>query len=225
MLKEIQHDKSNFNKSPSCTPPKNKERKTSEASRGGAKTKNMMTRSQALELLHEYIKNPKMIYHSLAAEVVMKALAKRLGRDEEKWGLAGLLHDLDVEMVNADPKIHGLETARILEEKGVDAEVIDAIKMHNEEATGLDRTTEFQHALACGETITGLIMATTYVYPDKKIASVKPKSVTKRMKQLAFAASVSRENIMECEKIGIPLPEFAELSVEAMRTIADEIGL
>lgn len=184
-----------------------------------------MNRAKALELLHEYIKNPRMINHCLAAEVVMKALAKRLGRDEGKWGLAGLLHDLDVEKVEADPKIHGLETARILEEKGLDPEIIDAIKMHNEEATGLERTTEFQHALSCGETITGMIIATTLVYPDKKLASVKPKSVTKRMKQAAFAASVSREKIKECELIGIPLAEFAELSVEAMKTISDEIGL
>ena len=184
-----------------------------------------MKREEAINLLNEYIKNPKMINHCLASEVVLKAMAKRLGRDEEKWGLAGLLHDLDVEMVNANPKIHGLETARILEEKGIDAEIVDAIKMHNEEATGLDRTTEFQHALSAGETITGMVIATTLVYPDKKMASVKPKSITKRMKQSAFAASVSRENIMECEKIGIPLSEFAALSLEAMQTISDEIGL
>ena len=184
-----------------------------------------MKREEAINLLNEYIKNPRMINHCLASEVVLKAIAKRLGRDEEKWGLAGLLHDLDVEMVNADPKIHGLETARILEEKGIDAEIVDAIKMHNEEATGLDRTTEFQHALSAGETITGMVIATTLVYPDKKMASVKPKSITKRMKQSAFAASVSRENIMECEKIGIPLSEFAALSLEAMQTISDEIGL
>ena len=183
-----------------------------------------MKREEALKLLHEYIKNPKMINHCLASEVVLKALAKRLGRDEEKWALAGLLHDLDSELVNADSKIHGLETARILTELGVDEEIVDAIKMHNEMATGLERTTEFQHALACGETITGLITATTMVYPDQKIASVKPKSITKRMKQAAFAASVNRDNIRECELIGIPLNEFAALSLEAMCTISDELG-
>ena len=107
----------------------------------------------------------------------------------------------------------------------VSAEMLDAIVMHNEVATGKERTTEFQHALAAGETITGLITAVTLVYPDKKLASVKPKSVTKRMKQKAFAASVKRENILECEKIGIPLAEFAELSVQAMREIAEELGL
>ena len=82
-----------------------------------------------------------------------------------------------------------------------------------------------QHALAAGETITGLIYATALVYPDKKIKDVKPSSITKRMKQSAFAASVSRENIMECEMIGIPLQEFVEISLDAMKGVAEEIGL
>ena len=126
-----------------------------------------------------------------------------MGRNEDEWGIAGLLHDIDVEITNADPYTHGPYSEKILKGKITD-EMLDAIIMHNEMATGKERTTEFQHALAAGETITGLITATTLVYPDKKIACVKPKSVTKRMKQKAFAASVKRENIMECEKIGIP---------------------
>lgn len=183
------------------------------------------TRDQALELLKQYIRNEKMIYHSLASEAVMKALARRLGQDEEKWGLAGLLHDIDVEVTNADPKVHGLKAVEILKDAGIDPEIIDAVKMHNEEATGRIRTTQFQHALAAGETITGLIIATTLVYPDKKLQSVKPKSVTKRMKEKAFAASVNRDTIRECEKIDIPLPEFAEICVNAMKGISNEIGL
>jgi len=185
----------------------------------------VMKREQAVKLLHEYIKSPNMLNHCYASEAVMKAMAQRLGRDEEKWGLAGLLHDLDVEKVNADMCIHGKETARILTELGVDPEIIDAIRMHNETSAGEKRSKEFQFALAAGETITGMIVATTLVYPDKKLSSVKPKSVVKRMKEKKFAASVRRENIMECEKIGIPLPEFAELSINAMREIADQIGL
>lgn len=184
-----------------------------------------MNRHEALKLVHEYIKNPRMINHSLASEAVLRALARRLNKDEEKWGLAGLLHDLDVEKVNTDPKMHGLESALILEKKKLDPEIIDAIKMHNEEATGLNRTKMFQHALSCGETITGMIIATTLVYPDKKLSSVKPNSIIKRMKQQAFAASVSREKIMECEQIGIPLDEFVSLSLDAMQTISEEIGL
>lgn len=166
-----------------------------------------------------------MIRHCLASEAVLKALAKKLGQDEHLWALAGLLHDLDVEITDANPKIHGLKTAEILNQEGYDHEMIEAIKMHNEEATGLERNTVFQHALAAGETITGLIFATTYVYPDKKIASVKPKSIVKRMNEKAFAASVKRDHILECEKIGIPLADFAELALNAMREIADELGL
>jgi putative nucleotidyltransferase with HDIG domain len=184
-----------------------------------------MNREQAVELLHEYIKSPNMLNHCYASEAVMRALARRLGRDEEKWGLAGLLHDLDVEKVAGDMYIHGKETARILNELKVEGDVVDAIRMHNEFSAGEKRSLEFQHALAAGETITGLIVATTLVYPDKKLAAVQPKSVIKRMKEQKFAASVRRENIMECEKIGIPLPEFVELSIRAMQGISGQIGL
>jgi uncharacterized protein len=185
----------------------------------------IIPREEALELLRKYVKNERMIAHSLASEAVMRALALRLGRDIEKWGQAGLLHDLDVEITHADSKLHGLETARMLAGMGMDADITEAIKMHNEMATGLERSTEFEYALAAGETITGLITATAMVYPDRKVASVKPKSVVKRMKEKAFAASVKRENILECEKIGIPLDEFATLAVAAMTEIGDEIGL
>ncbi len=184
-----------------------------------------MEREKALELLYDHVKDEKMRIHCLSSEAVMKALARRLGEDEEKWGLAGLLHDIDVEVTNADPEKHGLKAPEILNDYGLDPEIIDAITMHNEKASKKERTTVFQHALAAGETITGLVYATALVYPDKKIASVKPKSVVKRMKEKAFAASVNRDHIRECEKIGTPLPEFAELSVNAMKEISDEIGL
>ncbi len=176
----------------------------------------LLPRQEAIDLLRQYIKNERMIFHSLASEVVMKAIARRLGRNEDQWGQAGLLHDLDVEVTNADPYTHGLETARILSGMGVDPEVVEAIRLHNEMAANEPRTSEFHHALAAGETITGLIVATSLVYPDKKISSVKPKSVVKRMKEKAFAASVKRENILECELIGIPLEEFAEMAINAM---------
>ncbi len=185
----------------------------------------LLPRTEALDLLRKYVKNEKMIAHSLASEAVMHALAVRLGRNAEAWAQAGLLHDLDVEVTNADPYTHGPEGAKWLSEMGLDADVVDAIGMHNEVATGKPRTTEFQHALAAGETITGLVMATALVYPDKKLASVKTKSVVKRMKEKAFAASVKRENILECETIGIPIDEFAAIAITAMTGIADEIGL
>jgi putative nucleotidyltransferase with HDIG domain len=185
----------------------------------------ILPREEALALLRKHVKNEKMIAHSLASEIVLQALAVHMGRNAEAWAQAGLLHDLDVEVTNADPYTHGPEAARWLAEMGLDADIVDAIGMHNEVATGKERTTEFQHALAAGETITGLIMATALVYPDRKIASVKTKSVVKRMKEKAFAASVKRENILECEMIGIPIDQFAGIAISAMVTIADEIGL
>jgi putative nucleotidyltransferase with HDIG domain len=185
----------------------------------------MTTREEAFALLCKHVKKETLIYHSLASEAVMRAVAMKLNEDVEKWGIAGLLHDIDIEITNADLNTHGLVAVKILEDAGLPPDVIDAIKMHNEMATNQERTTLFQHALAASETITGLVTATTLVYPDKKLASVKSKSVVKRMKEKAFAASVSRENIMECELIGIPIAEFSEISVNAMKEISDKIGL
>ncbi|HKL31825.1 MAG TPA: HD domain-containing protein [Tangfeifania sp.] len=184
----------------------------------------MISREEAVQLLEKNVKAENMRKHCYASEAVMRAIARHLDRNEEEWGIAGLLHDIDVEITNADPKTHGPYAEKLLKDK-VTGEMLDAIVMHNEMATGKERTTEFQHALAAGETITGLITATALIYPDKKIAPVKPKSVTKRMKQKAFAASVKRENILECEKIGIPLNEFAALSLEAMKKIDSTLGL
>lgn len=184
---------------------------------------NMEQREFYIELLNKHISNPKMIAHCLASEAVLRVLARKFGEDEDVWGIAGLLHDLDVEITNADPKSHALVAAEMLQNI-LPAEAVDAIKMHNEEATGLPRTTRFQHALAAGETITGLIFATALVYPDKRIASVKPKSVIKRMKEKQFAASVNRDTIMECEKIGLTLDEFVQLSLNALTPIAPSLG-
>ena len=185
----------------------------------------IMTREDAVELLTHYIKNDRMLSHSYATEAVMRALARRLEHNEEKWGIAGLLHDLDLELVNSDLSKHTRETEKILREKGVDPEIIDAIKMHNEDAWGAKRSSLFHHALAAGETITGMIVATALVYPDKKLSSVKAKSVTKRMKEKLFAASINRDTIMECERLGLSLDEFAEICLQAMKEISGRLGL
>lgn len=184
-----------------------------------------ITRDQAFELVKQHIKLPNMLKHCLASEAVMRALAKRNGEDPDKWGLAGLLHDLDAE-THTDLDVHTRETARILCENSVDGEIVEAIRLHNEQAhPGEQRSTQFHHLLAAGETITGLIVATALVYPDKKLASVKPKSVRKRIKEKAFAAGANRDIIRECEVAGIPLEEFCDLSLQAMQGIASELGL
>ena len=184
----------------------------------------MISHENAIKFLNQHIQNANMMKHCLASEAVLRAIALKLNEDIEEWGMAGLLHDIDVEITHADPYQHGPYAAGMLDGL-LSLLAIDAIVMHNEMATGKQRTTVFQHALAAGETITGLIMATALVYTDKKLASVKTKSITKRMKEKGFAASVKRENILECELIGIPIHDFAELSLIAMQEISDELGL
>ena len=184
-----------------------------------------MTRDRALELLRTHLKNESLIKHSLATEAVLGALAERLGGDREAWALAGLLHDLDVELTGNNLKVHGLETVKLLQAEGVAPEIIDAIRMHNEMAHRDRRHTVFHHALAAGEQITGLISATALVYPDKKLASVKVSSITKRMKETRFAQTVNRAIIRECEKIGLTLDEFAAIALKAMQGIHEQLGL
>ncbi len=184
-----------------------------------------VTRAEALEMVHSHIKNENLVNHSLAAEAVMRAAAARLGEDLEKWGLAGLLHDLDAE-TQPDLATHTRETAAILQDKGVDSEIVEAIRLHNPTAwPGEERRSRFHFALAAGETITGLIIAAALVNPEKKLAAVKAKSVKKRYKEKAFARGADRDVIAECEKAGIPLAEFCEMSLVAMQEIAGEIGL
>jgi putative nucleotidyltransferase with HDIG domain len=182
-------------------------------------------RDDALALVQEYLQSQNLINHSLASEAVLRAMARRLDEDVEKWGLTGLLHDLDSDL---EPELttHTTRTVAILRDKGVDEEIIEAIRLHNLEAyPGETRTTALQHALAAGETITGLVTAAALVRPDKQLAAVKVKSVTKRYKEKAFARGANREIIAECETVGIPLAEFCELSLTAMQEIAGQIGL
>lgn len=178
-----------------------------------------MDRAAALALLQEHCPDERLRRHCLAAEAVLVALARRLGHDPELWGLAGLLHDLGYEQTAQDM------ARQMLEPLGLPAEVLTAIEAHNAEKLRLTRSTPLDIALTCGETITGLVMATALVYPDKKLASVKAKSVVKRMKEKAFAASVNRDHIRLCEQLGIPLAEFAQLAVAALQPISDELGL
>jgi len=184
-----------------------------------------ISRREALELMQQHIPQENLRSHCLATEVIMRAIARRLGQDEDIWGIAGLLHDLDYVATKDAMDRHGLVTESILRERGVCDAIITAIKGHNADNLGFRRTQIFEKALTAAECITGMIVATALVYPDKKLASVKPQSIIKRMKQKEFARSVNREYIRECEQVGIPLQDFAALSLGAMCTISDRLGL
>jgi putative nucleotidyltransferase with HDIG domain len=180
---------------------------------------------KAREIFHQYVRTENLIKHCLATEAIMRALARRLGEDETLWGVTGLLHDLDFEETKEDPPSHTLKTAQVLAENGVNAITIQAIKAHNAEALGINRTHPIDFALTAAENITGLIVATALVYPDKKLASVKVSSVIKRMKEKAFAKNVRREAILECQRLGLSLEEFAEISLKAMQEMSQDLGL
>jgi uncharacterized protein len=184
-----------------------------------------ISREEAAGLMEEYLQGEGLRKHCYATEAVMRAMAERLGHDPELWGIAGLLHDLDYEETKDQPPQHGLKTAEILKEKGVSSEVIEAIKAHNAEALGIERKTPLDIAITCSESVTGMVVATALVYPDKRIASVKPSSIVKRMKQKEFARNVNRDLIRKCEDLHVPIEEFAELSLRAMARISDVLGL
>jgi len=184
-----------------------------------------ITREEALALMEHHLEADSMRKHSLASEAIMRALAPRFGADPEMWGLTGLLHDLDYNETRDHMQQHTLLTEKILEEKGVDPQIRDAIKYHNAENLGLTRKDPIHFALTAAETITGMLVAATLVNPDKKIASVKSKSVKKRMKAKEFARSVNRDHILLCEHIGIPLDDFIAISLEAMSGISERLGL
>lgn len=184
-----------------------------------------MNRDRALELLHQHITNQNLFKHMLASEAIMRALAKKLYKNEDEWGLAGLLHDLDFEQTKDSPSKHGLVTSEILSKEEFTDEQLNAIKSHNTEHTGVSRTTALDYALACSEQLTGLIVACALVQPEKKLAAVTVESIMKKFKQKAFAAGCSREDIQLCEKLNISLEQFINLGLEVMQGISADLGL
>jgi len=173
-------------------------------------------REEALAMLEERGPDDWLRFHSLATESILRALAEELSADPELWGLAGLLHDLDFRETEGDMTRHGQVTAELLRERGAPENMLRAILAHNGENVGVQPTSALDYALSAAEQITGLIVAASKVLPDKKIASLKAKSVKKRMKEKAFARRVDREKIKDCDKAGLDLDRFIEISLAAM---------
>ena len=184
-----------------------------------------LTRDAAWQLLREQLHSSNLVKHCLASEAIMRALARRFEADEEAWGITGLLHDIDLDLLGGDLSEHGELGAKLAAKAGLADEYVEAIRLHKHSPSADLRHTTLQHSLAAAETITGLIVATALVYPDKQLASVKPKSIRKRFKEPRFAAGAHRDHILECEAIGLSLDEFIELSLAAMQGISQELGL
>jgi putative nucleotidyltransferase with HDIG domain len=184
----------------------------------------MMQRKDALQAIHKNVKNQNLVKHMLAVEAVMRALAERFGENTEKWGLTGLLHDIDVEICSGDMSQHSRVGADMVLVMGGSVDMVHAILAHNE-AHGIPCESLMDKALYCADPLTGLITAAALVRPDKKLSGLEPASVCRRFKEKSFAAGASREQIAYCSQIGLTLEEFIALGLRAMQGISDDLGL
>jgi len=190
-----------------------------------------ITYEQAQGLVNKHITEPITKMHLRESEVFMRALAKKFNESEEEWGIIGLLHDIDWDKTKNNPVEHCLEAQNILKEASASDFLIETIVSH---VYGLDkitelknkqRSTKIQYCLAAAETLTGLIVSSALVQPDKKLSSVSLESLKKKFKNKAFAAKCNRDIIMECEKANIPLDEFLQIGLSSLQSISSELGL
>lgn len=188
----------------------------------------MIFRDEALKILEELVPNVNIRRHLLGTEAIMRALAQKFEPEkEEEWALSGLLHDGDYN--ESTPKERqGIEISNILEGRGINLpdNVKHAMAAHNVSNTGVEPKSKMDWSLFCCDSLTGLIVATALVRPEKKLESVTLESVMKKYKNPSFAAGTRREEIKMCEeKLGIPLLDFIQISLSAMQQIAPALGL
>src|SRR3989440_6077415 len=184
----------------------------------------MSDRERAWGLLTEFTQSESLRKHALAVEACMRAYARKMGGDENLWGVVGLLDDFDYEKW---PSLddHPYKGNEILKERGYSNEVRRAIMSHAE-YTGVPRETRMERALFACDELAGFITACALVKPGKSLAEVEPKSVRKKMKDKAFARSVSRDDIVQgAAELGVELEEHIAFCIEAMKGISDQLGL
>jgi putative nucleotidyltransferase with HDIG domain len=187
------------------------------------------SRDDALALVHEYTASESLRAHMLSVEAAMRAYAARFGEDPERWGLTGLLHDFDYERfpnnAHSATEEHPAQGVRILREHGYPEDMLQAILGH---ATycGVSRETTMAKALFAVDELTGLITASALVRPSKSVLDLDGRSVRKKMKDKGFARGVSREDVLQgASELGVELDEHIQFVIEAMRPVADSIGL
>ncbi len=183
-----------------------------------------MSREEAWCLLTEFTQSESLRKHALAVEACMRAYSRKLGGDEELWGTVGLIHDFDYEKYPSAEE-HPYKGSEILKERGYSDEVRRAILSHAE-YTRVTRESPMEKALFACDELAGFITATALIKPNKSLAEVDAKSVRKRMKDKAFARSVSRDDIVNgAAGMGIDLDEHITFCIEAMKSVAGELGL
>jgi uncharacterized protein len=179
-------------------------------------------REDALSLVREKTEKETTVRHLVSVEGVMRALARRLGGDEETWGLVGLFHDLDQDQTHDDLERHAYLAAEWLREAGVEEEVVRGVLAHAHEEY---RTDPMTRAIVHADALAGLLVAAALVRPERAVG-MKVSSVRKKLKEKAFAPGVAREEIIGAEgEIGLPLEEFLAAGIEGLQEVAPEIGL
>jgi putative nucleotidyltransferase with HDIG domain len=184
----------------------------------------MINRESAWSLLCEYTLSENLRKHMLAVEACMRAYARKFGGDEEQWGITGLLHDFDYEKYPT-PQEHPFVGNKVLKERGYSEEVRRAILSHAD-YSGVKRESQMEKALFACDELAGFITATALVKPGKSLAEVDARSVRKKMKDKAFARSVSRDDIISgAAELGVDLDQHITFCIEAMKEVAGELGL
>jgi putative nucleotidyltransferase with HDIG domain len=181
-----------------------------------------MDRDKALELVKEHLEKDNLVKHCLAVEACMRGFAEKFGEDVEKWGLTGLLHDLDYQYTVDDPDNHTLKTAAMLAEYNLDEDIIHAIKAHNAKAP---LASKMDIALYTVDPTSGFIIACALMHPSKKLENVDLKRMKKRFKEKSFAKGANREQMQECVNMGVELEDFLVTCLTAMQKIAPQLGL
>jgi putative nucleotidyltransferase with HDIG domain len=183
-----------------------------------------MNRAEAMALVHEYTQDPSLVKHMLSVEAAMRAYARKLGEDEGRWGIVGLLHDFDYERW-PNPPDHPLRGADILRERGYPEDVIYAIKSHADYLPDCPRVHRIDKALYACDELAGLITAAALVRPNG-ITDLTAASVKKKMKSKGFARNVKREDIERgAADFGVDLSEHIQFVIDAMKTIAPQLAL
>jgi putative nucleotidyltransferase with HDIG domain len=189
-----------------------------------------MHRSEVLELVKKNVTNKNLFKHCLAVEAIMRGVALELNRangsgfDKEKWAIAGLVHDIDYDATADNPGEHSLKGAELLKEYGFDDDIIYAVKAHNDYHK-LKLKSELDIALFAADPLSGLIVASALICPEKKLSVIDTQFVLNRFKEKLFAKGANREHILYCEKLGISLDKFADVGLKSMQEIHSEVGL
>lgn len=183
----------------------------------------MIKREEALRRVKQNVANGNLLKHMIAVSAIMRGTADRLGEDPDLWGAVGMLHDIDYEEVGNDWSRHGLVSAEMVKD-ALPEEGLHAIRAHNE-MTGLKAESRMDIALIAADALSGLIVATALMMPDKKLSSVKVSSLSKKFKDTSFARGVSREKLLLCEKVGLSFEGFLLVGLTSMQPMSHELGL